>query len=100
MTTITRAELTKAAHRTLGLSRQESAEIVDMVLKEVCDTLARGETVKLSGFATFTVYTTPQRIGRNPKNGDEVLISARRAISFKAANGLKRRVNQQKRKEK
>lgn len=90
--TITRADLAEAVYRKVGLSRTESAQIVEMVLQEVCDAVVRGETVKLSSFATFQVREKNERIGRNPKTGEEVPILPRRVMTFKASNVLKNRI--------
>ena len=90
--TLTRADLAEAVYRKVGLSRTESAELVEAVLDEICDAIVRGETVKLSSFATFHVRSKNERIGRNPKTGEEVPISPRRVMTFKASNVLKQRV--------
>lgn len=91
--TITRADLSELVYRKVGLSRTESAQLVEMVIDEICDAITRGETVKLSSFATFQVRSKNERIGRNPKTGEEVPISPRKVVSFKASNVLKQRVN-------
>ncbi len=70
--TLTRADLTDAVYRRVGLSRSESAALVESVLDEICDALVRGETVKLSSFGSFVVRSKGERIGRNPKTGVEV----------------------------
>src|SRR6476646_304268 len=70
--TLTRADLAEAVYRKVGLSRTESAELVEAVLDEICEAIVRGETVKLSSFATFHVRDKNQRVGRNPKTGDDV----------------------------
>lgn len=93
--TVTRADLTDAVYRRVGLSRAESAELVEVVLQEMCDTLSAGETVKLSSFGSFVVRDKGQRIGRNPKTGVEVPISPRRVMVFKPSNILKARINGQ-----
>ncbi len=93
--TITRADLSEAVYQRLGLSRTESAELVELVLKEICDCLERGETVKLSSFGSFVVREKTERIGRNPKTGVEVPITPRRVMVFKASNVLKARINGQ-----
>jgi len=93
--TVTRADLTDAVYRRVGLSRAESAELVEVVLQEICETLAEGETVKLSSFGSFVVRDKGQRIGRNPKTGVEVPISPRRVMVFKPSNILKARINGQ-----
>ncbi len=90
--TITRADLAESVFRKVGLSRTESATLVEMVIEEICDAIVRGETVKLSSFATFQVRDKNERIGRNPKTGEEVPISARRVMTFKASHVLKKRI--------
>lgn len=91
--TITRADLSEAVYSRLGLSRAESAELVGVVLREISDTLARGETVKLSSFGSFLVREKDERIGRNPKTGVEVPITPRRVLVFKPSNVMKARIN-------
>ena len=90
--TITRADLAEAVYRKVGLSRTESAQLVESVLDEICDAIVRGETVKLSSFATFQVRSKNERIGRNPKTGQEVPILPRKVMTFKASNVLKSRI--------
>jgi integration host factor subunit alpha len=91
--TITRVELTDAVYRTkAGLTRVESSALVDLVLGEITDTVARGETVKLSSFGTFTVRKKGQRIGRNPNTGVEVAIFPRRVAVFKASAIMKQKI--------
>ena len=90
--TLTRADLAESVYRKVGLSRTESAQLVEMVLDEVCDAIVRGESVKLSSFATFQIRDKNERIGRNPKTGEEVPISPRRVLTFKASNVLKSRI--------
>ncbi|HET7411742.1 MAG TPA: integration host factor subunit alpha [Pararhizobium sp.] len=90
--TITRADLAESVFRKVGLSRTESAALVEMVIEEICNAIVRGESVKLSSFATFQVRDKNERIGRNPKTGEEVPISPRRVMTFKASNVLKQRV--------
>ena len=91
--TLTRADLTEAVFRTMGLSRHESAQIVEDILEEICSALARGETVKLSSFGTFAVRQKAQRVGRNPKTGDEVPIAPRRVLVFRPSHVLKAVIN-------
>ncbi len=91
--TVTRADLSQAVYEEVGLSRNESAELVEMVLEEMCGALERGEVVKISSFGTFSVRQKAQRIGRNPKTGEEVPILPRRVLSFRASNTLKERVD-------
>ena len=91
--TITRADLAEAVYRRLGLSRTESATMVEMVLEEICSSIVRGESVKLSSFGSFIVRQKGQRIGRNPKTVREVPIPPRRVTVFKPSNIMKKRIN-------
>jgi integration host factor subunit alpha len=91
--TVTRADLCEAVYQKVGLSRTESASLVEMVLGEIGDCLERGETVKLSSFGSFVVRGKGQRVGRNPKSGQEVPIPPRRVMVFKPSNILKDRIN-------
>jgi integration host factor subunit alpha len=91
--TVTRADLSETVYRRIGLSRSESAELVQEFLDEICDAAARGETVKLSSFGSFVVRSKSERIGRNPKTGVEVPILPRRVMVFKPSNVLKSRIN-------
>src|SRR5438552_2943397 len=88
--TVTRADLCEAVYQKVGLSRTESAALVELVLKEITDCLERGETVKLSSFGSFVVRKKGQRIGRNPKTGKEVSITSRRVMVFKPFRGRRR----------
>ena len=91
--TISRPQLTEAIIREVGLSRNESAEIVEAVLAEVSDALVRGEMVKLPSFGSFSVRQKGQRMGRNPKTGDEVTIPPRRVVVFRPSSVLKKSIN-------
>jgi integration host factor subunit alpha len=91
--TVTRADLSEVVYQKVGLSRTESASLVEMVLREIADSLARGENVKLSSFGSFVVRQKGRRIGRNPKTGEEVPIEPRRVMVFKPSNILKGRIN-------
>lgn len=91
--TVTRADLSEAVYQRVGLSRTESSALVELVLDEICDCLARGETVKLSSFGSFLVREKGERVGRNPKTGIEVPIEPRRVMVFKPSNVLKARIN-------
>jgi integration host factor subunit alpha len=91
--TVTRADLAEAVFRRLGLSRAESAAMVEMVLQEIGDAIVGGETVKLSSFGSFMVRSKGLRVGRNPKTGREVPIPPRRVTIFKPSNIMKQRVN-------
>ncbi len=92
--TVTRADLCEAVYQKVGLSRTESAGLVESVLAEISDCLERGETVKLSSFGSFVVRDKGQRIGRNPKTGEEVPIAPRRVLVFKPSAVLKNRINE------
>ena len=91
--TVTRAELSEAVYQEVGLSRSESADLVESVLDEISNALVRGESVKLSSFGSFSVREKGQRIGRNPKTGEEVPILPRRVLVFRASHVLKDRIN-------
>ena len=91
--TLTRADLTDAIHRSLGLSRNDSSEFVERILHEVSAALEDGETVKISSFGTFTVRQKKMRMGRNPKTGEEVPITPRRVVTFRASHVLKDQIN-------
>lgn len=91
--TVTRADLCEVVYQKIGLSRTESAALVESVLAEISDTLAKGETVKLSSFGSFIVRDKGERIGRNPKTGVEVPIEPRRVMIFRPSNVLRARIN-------
>ncbi|HKY94941.1 MAG TPA: integration host factor subunit alpha [Kiloniellales bacterium] len=91
--TVTRADLSEAVYQEVGLSRNESAQLVEQVLDEMADALVRGEMVKISSFGTFSVRQKGRRIGRNPKTGQEVPILPRRVLVFRASHVLKQRIN-------
>ena len=91
--TITRADLTEAVYKEVGLSRNESADLVEMVLEEIADALAAGDSVKIASFGTFIVRQKGLRRGRNPKTGEEVPILPRRVLSFRASDILKAHIN-------
>ena len=90
--TLTRIELSEAVYREVGLSRNESAELVETVLNHISNALIKGEQVKISAFGTFITRNKKQRIGRNPKTGTEIPITSRRVISFKASQIMKEKV--------
>jgi integration host factor subunit alpha len=92
--TVTRARLSEAVYQEVGLSRNESAELVEAVIAEISSALERGEIVKISSFGSFAVRHKGQRIGRNPKTGQEVPISPRRVLIFRASHALKDQINQ------
>ena len=91
--TLTRADLTEAVYRNIGLSRNESADLVESVLEEMCGCLEAGEEVKLSSFGTFSVQSKRERVGRNPKTGVEATITPRRVLSFRPSHILKNLVD-------
>ena len=91
--TITRADLSESVFQEVGLSRNESSDLVETILSEVVEALARGEPVKISSFGSFTVRDKGQRVGRNPKTGQEVPILPRRVLVFRASNVLKSMIN-------
>jgi integration host factor subunit alpha len=91
--TVKRADLVEAIHQKVGLSRAKSATLIELVLKEIADCLQRGETVKLSLFGSFVVRKRGQRIGRHPKTGEVVPISARRVTVFKPSPIFKQQIN-------
>jgi integration host factor subunit alpha len=91
--TLTRADLSEAVYKQIGLSRSESAALVELMLDEISTAVQRGENVKLSSFGSFLVRSKGERIGRNPKTGVEVPITPRRVMVFKASNVLKARIN-------
>ncbi len=90
--TLTRAAIAEAIHAKLGLSRAESLEMVESIINHMCDALANGENVKISGFGTFLLRDKGERIGRNPKTGVEVPITPRRVMTFRASQMLKERI--------
>ena len=92
---MTRADLCEAVYQKIGLSRTEASKLVETVLDEICDAVARGENVKLSSFGSFVVRDKGERIGRNPKTGVEVPIEPRRVMVFKPSNVMKARINGQ-----
>ena len=94
MATVTRADLTEAIRRELGLSRREMAELVDSVIEMIAERLSAGETVKISGFGSFGLRDKELRMGRNPKTGEPAPILPRRVAVFRASAKLKRRVHE------
>ena len=91
--TLTRSDLSEAVYREIGLSRNESAEMVETILGRIVNALVEGETVKISSFGTFAVREKGARMGRNPKTGEEVPIDPRRVLVFSPSHILKERVN-------
>lgn len=93
MTTLTRAQLTETIYAQVGLSRNDSADLLKTVLERMSSALEAGDTVKITGFGTFAVRQKGRRIGRNPKTGVEVAISPRRVLTFRPSQVLKAHVN-------
>jgi integration host factor subunit alpha len=91
--TITRAQLSEAVYQEVGLSRNESADLLESVLSMISDALSSDETVKISSFGSFSVRQKGQRIGRNPKTGEEVPILPRKVLVFRPSQVMKARIN-------
>ena len=91
--TLTRADLAEAVVRKVGLPRNESQELVELILQEISASLAAGEAVKLSSFGSFGIRQKGSRVGRNPKTGQEVPITPRRVLVFRPSNIMKDRIN-------
>ncbi|MCK5778437.1 MAG: integration host factor subunit alpha [Rhodospirillales bacterium] len=92
--TVTRADLGEAVYQEIGLSRNESADLLESVLEYMAEALVNGETVKVSSFGSFSVREKGQRIGRNPKTGEEVPILPRKVLVFRPSQVLKSRINE------
>lgn len=90
--TLTRMDLSEAVFREVGLSRNESADLVEAVLNHMSDALVEGEQVKISSFGTFSIRDKAARVGRNPKTGEEVPINPRRVLTFRPSHLMKDRV--------
>ncbi len=91
--TLTRLDLAESVFREVGLSRNESADLVESILQHISDALVRGENVKISSFGTFNLRDKNARIGRNPKTGKEVPITPRRVLSFRPSHVMKDKVS-------
>ena len=91
--TLTRADIAEFLNKQVGLSRAESAELVEQVLDLVTEALETGENVKISGFGTFVLRDKNERVGRNPKTGIEVPITPRRVLTFRPSQSLRDRVS-------
>ena len=91
--TLTRQDISEALYRHVGLSKYESAQMLETVLEHISNALIEGKSVKLSSFGTFIPRQKRERIGRNPKTGVSATIDARRVISFKASKLMKERIN-------
>lgn len=92
--TLTRADLADALHHQIGLSRADSARLVEQLLTHMCEALSHGSNVKISGFGSFILRDKGERVGRNPKTGVEVPIAPRRVLTFRASQMLRDRINE------
>lgn len=90
--TLTRADLSEEMHREIGLSRADSARVVEQILDHMCEALSHGENVKISGFGSFVLRDKGERVGRNPKTGVEVPIAPRRVLTFRASQMMRDRI--------
>ena len=90
--TLTREDLSYIVHREIGLSRADSAGIVERILHHMCHALSEGQNVKISGFGSFILRDKGERIGRNPKTGVEVPIAPRRVLTFRASQTMRERI--------
>ena len=93
--TITRADIVEYLHTQLGLNKSESKKLIEDFFDEIKDSLARNEEVKLSGFGNFELLNKKSRPGRNPKTGEDLIISARRVVTFRAGNKLRKKIDSQ-----
>ena len=91
--TLTRLDISEALYRHVGLSKHESAQMLESVLDQISNALIEGNSVKLSSFGTFTAKQKRERVGRNPKTGVTATINARRVVSFKPSKLMKERIN-------
>ena len=91
--TLTRSDLAEAVYQQVGLSRNESSDLVEAMLDELSNTLIKGENVKISAFGSFSIRQKGERVGRNPKTGVEVPILPRKVLVFRASHVLKDRIN-------
>lgn len=91
--TVTRADLADSIYEQVGLSRNESADLVESIIDEISDALVKGDNVKISSFGSLAVRQKSERIGRNPKTGEEVPITPRKVLVFRASHVLKNRIN-------
>jgi len=90
--TLTRARIAEAVQREVGLSNRESLDLVYSILEHMCSAVARGENVKISNFGSFLLRDKSERVGRNPKTGEEYAIEPRRVLTFRASAKLKARI--------
>lgn len=90
---MTKAELIEAVYSKVGISKKESADLVEMIFDTMKDTLSKGEKIKISGFGNFVVREKRSRMGRNPQTGESMEISARRVLTFRPSQVLKNDLN-------
>jgi integration host factor subunit alpha len=90
--TLTRADLAESLHREVGLSRADAARLVEQILDHLCESLSKGDNVKISGFGSFILRDKGERVGRNPKTGVEVPIAPRRVLTFRASQMMRDRI--------
>ncbi len=90
--TLTKADIVEKILEDIGLNRKDAKELVDMFFEEIKSSLEQGNEVKLSGFGNFDLRDKNERPGRNPKTGEEIPVSARRVVTFKAGQKLKSRI--------
>ena len=90
---MTKADIIEAVYETIGFSKKEAADVVELVFDTMKDTLAAGEKIKISGFGNFVVRGKRARVGRNPQTGDVITISERRVLTFKPSQVLKDSLN-------
>ncbi|MBT4887979.1 MAG: integration host factor subunit alpha [Rhodospirillales bacterium] len=93
-TTITRSQLSEAVYQEVGLSRNESSDLLESVLSYITESLSKGDAVKISSFGSFSIRQKGERIGRNPKTGEEVPILPRKVLVFRPSQVLKSRINE------
>jgi integration host factor subunit alpha len=89
---LTRADIAESIHRKIGLSRAESSNLVEGILRHMCGALSNGSNVKITSFGTFILREKGERIGRNPKTGVEVPITPRRVLTFRASQSTRERI--------
>lgn len=93
MNTITRVKIAEAVHEKVGITRRDAADIVDMLIDEIKEALQNDKNVKISSFGTFSLRHKTQRIGRNPKTGVEAVITARKVVTFKPSQSIRKAIN-------
>ncbi len=90
---MTKADLVESIYEKIGFSKKESADIVELIFDTMKVTLEKGEKIKISGFGNFVVRAKRPRMGRNPQTGQEIMISARRVLTFRPSQVLKQALN-------